>query len=212
MAVLSRRSPEREQARRKRHAAVRARIIAATVDLISEGANYAALSVETIAARSGISRTTFYDYFPDKRELLLAMSVDVLADALAGVDDWHPTGDHDQTKAEFRELVVGLVEAYHHPAVRAIVEATSYDEEVRRAWHENMQRHIGQVTAVVQLEHDAGRFQEHGSTVPARARALHWTVHATILQEIVLTQTIERDALIDALVDVCVVAVRGVLP
>ena len=132
MGVLSRRSPERDQARRDRHAAVRARIIDATTGLIRDGANYATLSVETIAARTGISRTTFYDYFPDKRELLLAMSGDILEDAIGPeADDYHAPDDHAQTRAELRLMFEALVVAYRHPAVRAIVEATFYDEEVR---------------------------------------------------------------------------------
>jgi AcrR family transcriptional regulator len=212
MGVLSRRSPEREQARLERRAAVRARIVAATGQLIQEGENYAALSVETIAARSGISRTTFYDYFPDKRELLLTMSTDVLEDALGDVDDWRPSGDHEETKAELRLIVVGLVQAYHHPAVRAIVEATFYDEAVRDAWHERMERHIAQTRGLMQLERAAGRFPEHGSTLEARARTLHWACHATIFQEIVLRPTIDRDELVDAMVDLCLLAARGVLP
>jgi TetR/AcrR family transcriptional regulator, ethionamide resistance regulator len=211
MGVLSRRSPEREQARIERHAAVRARIIDATTDLISEGSNYAALSVETIAARTGISRTTFYDYFPDKRELLLAMSGDILEDAIAEVDDWPIPDDHEQTRGEIRAMFVGLVEAYRHPVVRAIVEATFYDDEVRAAWRANMERHIERSTRLLELEREAGRFREAGSTLEARARALHWSIHATILQEIVLNDAVPPDDLVDAMVDVCLVGSRGVL-
>src|SRR5687767_9126047 len=120
MAVLSRRSPERDEARRARRAAVRARIMEATTELLSEGANYASLSVETIAERTGISRTTFYDYFPDKRELLLAMSSSVLEDAIGPADNFDAPADHTQTRVELREMFAGLVVAYSHPAVRAI--------------------------------------------------------------------------------------------
>ena len=212
MAVLSRRSPEREQARRERHAAVRARIIDATNKLIREGANYASLSVETIAARSGISRTTFYDYFPDKRELLLAMSREVLEDAIGPLDDYRAPDNVAQTKAELRAMLDGLVQAYLHPAVRAIVEATFYDEEVRAAWRANMELHIERGSALMRAERAAGRFQGHDSTLDARARTLHWAAHATIFQEVVLNDDVPPDELLDAIVDVCLLGTRGILP
>jgi AcrR family transcriptional regulator len=212
MGVLSRRSPERDLARRERRAAVRARIIEATTELIREGANYAALSVETIAARSGISRTTFYDYFPDKRELLLAMSGDILEDAIGEVGTYHAPDDHAQTRSELRSMFEALVVAYSHPAVRAIVEATFYDEEVRDAWRAYIESHIGRSTALLRSERRAGRFRDHQSTLEARARALHWSIHATIFQEIVLHPTLPADDLLDALLDVCLLSVRGDLP
>ena len=212
MGVLSRRSPERDQARRDRRAAVRARIMEATNDLIREGSNYAALSVETIAARTGISRTTFYDYFPDKRELLLAMSGDILEDAIAPADAFNAPADVAETRAALRAMFKPLVAAYHHPAVRAIVEATFYDEEVRAAWRANMERHIERSALLLRAERRAGRFRDHESTLEARARALHWSIHATIFQEIVLHPTLPADDLLDALLDVCLLGVRGELP
>ena len=212
MAVLSRRSPEREQARRARRAAVRARIIEATTELLSEGANYASLSVETIACRTGISRTTLYDYFPDKRELLLAMSASVLEDAIGPADEFRAPADHAQTKAQLRAMFEGLVVAYRHPAVRAIYEATFYDEEVRAAWRSNMELHIARSAALVRAERSAGRFNDDGSTLEARALALHWSIHATVFQEIVLNDTVPADDLLDALVDICLLSTRGSLP
>jgi AcrR family transcriptional regulator len=128
MAILSRRSPQSDEARDARRAAVRARIVEATVLLVRDGATYAALSVETIACKTGISRTTFYDYFTDKRELLLAITREVLRDELGVADEWRPGDGHDETKAELRRIILAFVRIYEHPAVAAIVEATYYDE------------------------------------------------------------------------------------
>ena len=72
MALLSRRDPNSAADRRDRRAALQAELMSATVELLRDGNSYADLSIETIAARAGVSRTTFYDYFGDKRELLLA--------------------------------------------------------------------------------------------------------------------------------------------
>jgi hypothetical protein len=73
-------------------------------------------------------------------------------------------------------------------------------------------RHIERAVRLLEAERAAGRFQEHESTLPARARVLHWGIHATILREISLRQEIDRDELVDALVDISLLGVRGVLP
>lgn len=212
MALLSRRDPERAQVRAARRDAVRSRLMAATEDLLRDGSTYADLRVESIAAHAGISRTTFYDYFPDKRELLLSFTREILRDALSETDEWRPGEDHDQTKAELRKIIMAFVHVYAHPAVRAIVEATYYDAEVSAAWMASQERHIERAVRLLEAERAAGRFQEHESTLPARARALHWGIHATILREISLRQEIDRDELVDALVDISLLGVRGVLP
>ena len=212
MSVLSRRSPKQEEQRKARRAAVQKRLMGATEQLLREGHTYADLGIETIAARAGISRTTFYDYFEDKRELLLALGSNLVSDALQVADEWRPGDDHDRTKAELRRIIRSLVRMYRHPVSIAIIEATFYDEDVRTAWRQEQQRHIERAVRLLTAEHGGGRFQPHGSTIEARARALHWSIHGTALNEVALKQDIAEDELVDALVDVNILGVRGVLP
>ena len=54
-----------------KRAAVQAAVLTATEQLLGEGASYADLNIERIATRAGISRTAFYFYFADKREVAL---------------------------------------------------------------------------------------------------------------------------------------------
>ncbi len=49
----------------------RERLVVAAVDLFSEQ-GYDATTVAQIAERAGVTRSTFFRYFPDKRELLVA--------------------------------------------------------------------------------------------------------------------------------------------
>ena len=49
----------------------RGRLVVAAVDLFAEQ-GYDATTVEQIAARAGVTKSTFFRYFPDKRELLAA--------------------------------------------------------------------------------------------------------------------------------------------
>ena len=212
MSVLSRRSPKQEEQRKARRASVQRRLMEATEQLLREGHTYADLGIETIAARAGISRTTFYDYFDDKRQLLLSLGSTLISDALQVADEWRPDDDHDQTKSELRRIIRSLVRMYRHPVAIAIIEATFYDEVVRMAWREEQQRHIERAVRLLTAEHEGGRFQPHGSTIQARARALHWSIHGTALHEVALKQDIPEDEIVDALVDVNILGVRGVLP
>ena len=184
----------------------------ATEQLLREGQTFADLHIEAIAARSGISRTTFYDYFADKRQLLLSLGATLVDDALAARAEWRPGDDHDVTRTELRRIIRSLVRMYRHPVAIAILEATFYDEQIRTAWRAEQDRHIERAERLLRAEADAGRFQPHGSTVEARARALHWSVHGSALHEVALRQSVNEDDMVDALVDVNILGVRGVLP
>jgi AcrR family transcriptional regulator len=184
----------------------------ATEELLREGHTYADLGIETIAARAGISRTTFYDYFEDKRELLLSLGATLVTDALGEAEEWRPGDDTDRTKRELRRIIRSLVRMYRHPVAIAVIEATFYDDAVRTAWRAEQQRHIERAVRLLRAERDAGRFQAHDSTLEARARALHWSVHGTALHEVALKQDIDEDEIVDALVDVNILGVRGSLP
>src|SRR4030081_711105 len=73
MATLSRRT----QPTSAKRAEIEARVLEATEALLGEGASYTELNIERIATRAGISRTAFYFYFDDKRELLMRLTEDV---------------------------------------------------------------------------------------------------------------------------------------
>jgi AcrR family transcriptional regulator len=209
MSLLSRRDPKRDDERRARREALQERLMAATEELLREGSSYAELSVETIAARAGISRTTFYDYFPDKRELLIGLSAALLADLLAEAEEWRPGGDHDQTREELRYIIKASARIQRHPVSIALAEATSYDPVIREAWNAQQDFDIARAIRLLEAEHAAGRYRPHQSTLEARARALHWCIQQSVMQEIVLRQNLDEDEVIDALCDVMIVCVRG---
>jgi TetR/AcrR family transcriptional regulator, ethionamide resistance regulator len=67
---------------------VQAAVLEATEALLDEGVSYADLNIERIATRAGISRTAFYFYFRDKRELLLRLTEDVVDELYRQGDLW----------------------------------------------------------------------------------------------------------------------------
>src|SRR3981081_4687209 len=60
-----------------KRAQVQAAVLQATEQLLAGGSSYADLNVERIATAAGISRTVFYFYFRDKRDLLMRLAGDV---------------------------------------------------------------------------------------------------------------------------------------
>src|SRR3954447_20365571 len=117
-----------------KRAAVQAAVLRATEELLGEGATYADLNIERIATRAGISRTAFYFYFADKRELLMRLTEDVTDDLYAQADIWF-SGSGDP-EAEIREALDNIASLYeqHGTLLRAIVEVSTYDDEVAVFW------------------------------------------------------------------------------
>jgi AcrR family transcriptional regulator len=64
-----------------RSARVRAAVLAATLDELA-AAGYADLTVEAVAERAGVHRTTIYRRWPDKRSLVLGALIEYAADQL----------------------------------------------------------------------------------------------------------------------------------
>src|ERR671920_500301 len=108
-----------------KRAAVQAAVLEATEALLAEGVSYADLNIERIATRAGISRTAFYFYFRDKRELLMRLTGEVNGQLMAAAETWW-TGDADLSAALAR-----IAELYreHDALLRAVVEVSTYDEE-----------------------------------------------------------------------------------
>src|SRR3712207_140246 len=114
----------------EKRAAIESSVLRATEDLLTEGASFAELNIEKIATRAGISRTAFYFYFRDKRELLMRLTADVNEQLMDVAETWW------SGEGEIREALAGIGELYveHAALFRATVEVSTYDEEVATFW------------------------------------------------------------------------------
>src|SRR3954469_5728169 len=117
-----------------RRVAVQSDVLRATEELLAEGTSWADLGVERIATTAGISRTAFYFYFRDKRELLLRLTEDVMGDLYLEADRWF-SGDGAPEEA-IREALGNIAALYeeHNCLLRVIVEVSTYDDEVAQFW------------------------------------------------------------------------------
>ena len=173
-------------------------MLAATEELLAEGASYADLNIERIATRAGISRTAFYFYFRDKRELLTRLTADV-ADLLYQQAEIWFSGDGDP-EDEFREALTNIAALYdeHGVLLRAIVEVSTYDDEVAVFWRAMLGRFVDASRERIAAEQAAGR--SSGIDPGATAFALCWMAERVLYQELVQGAPIPRENLVDALV------------
>ncbi len=185
-----------------KRAAVQAAVLKATEELLAEGASYADLGIERIATRAGISRTAFYFYFADKRELLMRLTEDVTELLLEQADIWW-SGDGDPA-AQLRVALTNIAALYDEHAVllRAVVEVSTYDEEVAQFWRGLIGQFVEATERRIELERADGR-----STCPdpgATAFALTWMVERTYYQQLVQSERVGRDAAVGALTEIWV--------
>ena len=179
-----------------KRAQVQAAVLQATETLLGEGSSYADLNVERIAKAAGISRTAFYFYFADKRDLLMRLATDVTEQLYAQADIWF-SGDGDPAE-DIREALTRISELYdaHGVLIRAIVEVSTYDEEIATFWRGLLDRFVDATQR--RLEAERG----HGGPTRATAFALVWMVERTYYQQLVQNQPFARDELVEAILGI----------
>ena len=190
-----------------KRAAIQAAVLAATEALLAEGASYSDLNIERIATRAGISRTAFYFYFRDKRELLMRLTEEVNELLYQQADIWFSGAG--EPEPEMREALTNIAALYaaHGVLLRAIVEVSTYDEEVAQFWRGMLGRFVDASRRRIELEHEAGRaVVEHPQ---ATAFALCWMTERAMYQHLVQAGPFPADDLVDALVGIWLRSVYG---
>ena len=204
MEILSRR-PELPTDKRR---AIEADVLQATEALLGEGQSYANLSIERIATRAGISRTAFYFYFADKRELLMRLAADVGQQLYDEAETWWSgSGDGSAQLTEALAKIAALYRA-HGPLVCAIVEVATYDPPVSVFWRELVGRFVDASAARIAGEQAAGRATA-ALDPTATAFALVWMTERSFHQMIVQEEPVPAAQLVAALARVWRATVYG---
>ncbi len=197
----------REGAPTAKRAQIQATTQRALEELLAEGASFADLNVERIATRAGISRTAFYFYFRDKRDLLMQLAGDV-SDLLYQQADiwWHGAGDPEE---DIRAALGNVAAMYreHGTLLRAIVEVSTYDEEIAAFWRGLLDRYVEATQRRIETEQAAGRAPQ----MPARsvAFALTWMAERTFYQQLVQDEALPLDEVVEAMAGIYTRAVYG---
>ncbi|HEY3190384.1 MAG TPA: helix-turn-helix domain-containing protein [Solirubrobacteraceae bacterium] len=180
-----------------KRAAVREAVLRATEELLRDGATYADLRVERIARAAGISRTAFYFYFRDKRDLLEQLTEEVSGVLYAQADIWW-SGSGDPAAA-LREALTNVAAVYaeHGVLLRVIVEVATYDEDVARFWRSLMGRFVEATERRIEAEARAGRAAAERPA--ATAFALCWMTERALYEQLAQESAPAAGELVDAL-------------
>jgi TetR/AcrR family transcriptional regulator, ethionamide resistance regulator len=182
-----------------KRAQVQSAVLAATERLLAEGSSYADLNVERIARAAGISRTAFYFYFADKRDLLMRLAGEITEQLYVQGDIWFSgEGDPEQ---EIREALTRIGELYreHGVLIKAIVEVSTYEEDIATFWRGLLDRFVDATQhRLEQLRERAGA----AGPFPSRATAfaLTWMAERTYYQHMVQDGPVSDEELVEALV------------
>jgi AcrR family transcriptional regulator len=190
-----------------KRAEIEARVLEATEALLGEGASYTDLSIERIATRAGISRTAFYFYFHDKRELLMRLTEEVAELLYAEADAWW-SGEGDGA-AELESALRKVIALYreHGVLLRAVVEAAAVDDAAAGFWRALVGRFVEASRRRIEGEQAAGRVAQ----LPAEevAFALSWMTERACYQRLVQGADLADDAFTAGLVRIWTGALYG---
>jgi AcrR family transcriptional regulator len=194
-APLTRRTEPQSEKRR----AIEAGVLTATERLLAGGSSYADLSIDRISKEAGISRTAFYFYFRDKRELLTRLAEGVMDELYEQAEAWFAAGTDgpDRLEAALRSIVAVYDE--HGVLLRAVVEASTYDEEIAGFWRTVIGRFVDAAAARIEAEQAAGRAA--GLDPHATAFVLAWMTERSVHEHLAAPR-VDDEALLKALVDV----------
>ena len=142
--------------RRRTREEVQAAVREALVGLLGERP-FKDVTVDELARRTGLSRTAFYFYYPDKNEVLKEAAETVAAEAYAEADRWwHGSGPPEQL---VREALEGIANVFckHDGILRAALEVTTYDPAFRAFYWALIRRFVDATAEHLWREIGAGR-------------------------------------------------------
>ena len=191
----------------------RALAILATAERLLEHRPLSEISVDDLARGAGISRPTFYFYFPSKDAVLLTLLDRVIAEADTALDALmaHPPKDRNDF---WREGIGVFFSTFHaHRALVGPAAAAKYtNPEVRDLWAAFMQRSIDHTTSVIEAFRARGEI-----TVNMPAQELSTALN--LLNEAVMTASfagqdpaLSDERVLDNLVHIWLNAIYGDVP
>jgi AcrR family transcriptional regulator len=163
----------------------------------------AAISVDDLARGAGISRPTFYFYFPSKDAVLLTLLDRVVAEADATMREVFGVPATGRREG-WRRAITAYYETFraHRALTLAWAEARSTNAEVRELWAQVFEAWVQQCAAAIEAERSRG-------AAPAGLPARDLAVALNSMNERVLYATFSGDgpaiaesAVVDVLLEV----------
>ena len=168
--------------RGRRREEVETKLLAAIERMLARDESFTEISVERLVREADIARSTFYVYFNDKGHLLEKLTQDVIADFLRAASGWWdlPPG---ASREEVRAGIQAIADSYrpHGLLIGAVVDAASYDGDVRNAYETMLNRAIDEVARHIREGQEAGSIRPELDP-QATAGWLTWMAERGLLQ------------------------------
>lgn len=189
----------------------REQAILTTLERLLEQRALAEISVDDLAKGAGISRPTFYFYFPSKDAVLLALVELVINEADGNADAAMNGMDAAVDPAGVWKAINALFETFgsHRAVTLAGAAARPTNPEVRALWSRFMQKWIDHTTDSIETERSRGAAPE---TIPAHdlATSLNLMNERTMLASFAAEQPAVASAqLVDTLAHIWVTSIYG---
>ncbi|MFL5871965.1 MAG: TetR/AcrR family transcriptional regulator [Solirubrobacterales bacterium] len=189
----------------------RERAILETAERLLEERPLSEISVDDLAKGAGISRPTFYFYFPSKAAVVLSIIDRLVADAGEGREEIFATLAASGPQAGLRKALENLYAAFRSRpgVVRAGSDLRATNQEARDLWAQVMEGWVDDVTAVIEFERSRGTAP---AGQPAREMAIalvqmnERAQYATLLEE---QPSLDSDRVLDVLIDIWLLAIYG---
>jgi AcrR family transcriptional regulator len=185
-----------------------------TAERLLEDRPLAEISVDDLAKGAGISRPTFYFYYPSKDAVLLTLLDRIIAEADERADAALGPMDTAVDPAGVWRAINALFESfsYHRAVMIAGSAARPTNSELHSMWSKFMQKWIDYTAHSIQAERDRGAAPV---TIPARDLAIalnlmnERTMFAVHAAE---TDSVARDRIVDTLAHIWVSSIYGNAP
>jgi AcrR family transcriptional regulator len=189
----------------------RERAILETTERLLEERPLSEISVDDLAKGAGISRPTFYFYFPSKDAVVLAIIDRLVAAAAGSREQALKTLAAGDPRAGLRQALEDLYSAFRsrRAVTLAAAELRMTNPEARKLWAEVMEGWVTDVAAVIEAERARGAAPPGE---PARDVAIalvqmnERAQYATFADE---SPSLEQDRVLDVLVEIWLRAIYG---
>jgi TetR/AcrR family transcriptional regulator, ethionamide resistance regulator len=184
--------------------------ILATAERLLEHESLSAISIDDLARGAGISRPTFYFYFPSKDAVLLTLLDRVVAEADAASARAFADPSADRRTC-WRDGITAYYETFrkHRGVSRAAAEARTTSPEVRKLWARVFEGWVQNCTATIQAE-------RHRGAAPPGPPARELAIALNSMNERVLAGTrsgdgpaIPQEQVVDVLLEIWLRAIYG---
>jgi TetR/AcrR family transcriptional regulator, ethionamide resistance regulator len=183
--------------------------ILTTAERLLEQRPLADISVDDLAKGAGLSRPTFYFYFPSKDAVLLTLFERVIVEADSALESMvaNPPAD---VKVLWRTGINLFVETFgSHRAVSLAADAARTNTDLRELWSRFMQKWVGHIATVIEAERSRG-------AAPVTLPAHELSAALNLLNEKVMLSSfaddrpsVPKERLLETLVHIWVTSIYG---